>query len=127
MTKEFLTGMGIEEELAEAILNEAQKEGGELQRQLSERESELVGLRLDCAVNDELRRYGAKNNKAVKALLNMDSVSLDGEVLNGLIEQLEQLKEENGFLFGGAEVPKVVAPSGGGRGKGFGFKFTGVR
>lgn len=131
MTKEFLAELGIEGETAEAVLNEAQreiedirKEGEELRQSL---ESELYDTRRDCAVDSELRRYGARNSKAVRALLDMDGVSFDGETVKGLIEQLERLKEENGFLFGGTDAPRVVAPSGGERGNGFGFKFTGVR
>ena len=133
MTKDFLEGLGLGEEAVEAILAEhrreleaAEAESESLRRQVGEKENELLGARKDFAVEDELRKFGAKNNKAVRALLDMDAVTFDGEKLQGLIEQLEQLRKENGFLFG-ANAPRVVGPSGRSRSKGFSFKFTGVR
>ncbi len=134
MKKDFLEELGIDGETADKVISEGERElealsleNGELKRQLSALEEELSAARMDFALDGELTRFGAKNNKAVKALLNMDGISLDGGKLTGLSEQLERLKEENGFLFGADAAPRVVAPSGSGRGKDFGFKFTGVR
>lgn len=42
----------------------------------------------------------AKNPKAVKALLNIDSIKLDGDKLLGLEDQLTALKTSDGYLFG---------------------------
>lgn len=47
----------------------------------------------------------AKNLKAVKALLEMDKIQLEGEAIKGLNEQLEGLKksDDSKFLFGEAQ------------------------
>lgn len=42
----------------------------------------------------------AKNPKAVKALLNTETIKLDGETLLGLEDQLKKLKETEAYLFG---------------------------
>ncbi len=113
--------LGAEEEL-EAL----RAENEALRARVAELEAELDAARLDFAVENELRGFGAKSSKAVRALLDMGAVELaDGEA-KGLKEQLEKLREEHGYLFAG-KTPAVAAPTGKSRGGGFGFKFTGVR
>ncbi|NRG43300.1 phage scaffolding protein [Bacillus sp. CRN 9] len=53
-------------------------------------------FKLELALKDAL----AKNPKAVKALLNQEAISLDGDNLIGLEEQLKSLKESDSYLFG---------------------------
>ena len=113
--------LGAEEEL-EAL----RAENEALRARAEELEAELLAARLDFAVENELRGFGAKSSKAVRALLDLGGVELkDGEAV-GLKEQLERLREEQGYLFAGA-APRGAAPTGKSRGEGFGFKFTGVR
>ncbi len=50
---------------------------------------------LDRALTDSK----AKNAMAVKALLNVENIKLDGADLIGLKEQLEKLKESDAYLF----------------------------
>lgn len=127
MTEEFLAGLGIEGETAKAVLEAAEKDKAALEERAEQLEKELDAAKLDGTVDGELRRFGAKNLKAVKALLELEGIKPDEEGVKALTEQLERLKAENGYLFGGGEVPRIVAPSGGKSGKSFGFKFTGVR
>ncbi len=127
MTEEFLAGLGIDGETAKAVLEAAEKEKSALEERAEQLENELAAVKLDGAVDGELRRFGAKNLQAVTALLELDGITPDEEGVETLTKQLEKLKEENGYLFGGVEVPRIVAPSGGKSGKSFGFKFTGVR
>lgn len=47
-----------------------------------------------------------KNVKAVKALLDLDSIKLDGDKLLGLDEQLNNLRENESYLFEQEEKPK---------------------
>ncbi len=47
----------------------------------------------------------AKNTKAVRALLDESKISLDGENLLGLNEQIESLKKEAAYLFGETQNP----------------------
>lgn len=63
--------------------------------------AELAILKLNNAVDTALLGANAVNIKAVKALLNMDSIKLDGETLLGINEQIENLKkaEDSKMLF----------------------------
>ncbi len=52
------------------------------------------------AISNFLRDAGAKNSKAVSALLDLDKVSLDDKgKLTGLDDQVEALKKSDGYLF----------------------------
>lgn len=66
---------------------------------------ELAKIKLAGAVDTALLGANAVNIKAVKALLDMDKIKLDGEVLLGINEQLEALKtsEDSKMLFKTAE------------------------
>lgn len=66
---------------------------------------ELAKIKLAGAVDTALLGANAVNIKAVKALLDMDKIKLDGEVLLGINEQLEELKtaEDSKMLFKAAE------------------------
>lgn len=62
--------------------------------------AELAQLRLDSAVDAALTKAGAKNFTAVRALLDLEKVSLDESGrLNGLSEQLEAVKKSDSYLF----------------------------
>lgn len=55
----------------------------------------------------------AKNTKAVKALLDEEKISLDGDNLLGINEQLEAIKKDNAFLFDDGKAQNPPAPYGG--------------
>lgn len=65
-----------------------------------EYEEKIAKLRKETSIELVLKDNKAKNIKAVKALLDLDKVSLDGDNLIGLEEQLEGLKESEAYLFG---------------------------
>lgn len=65
-----------------------------------EYESKITALRKETAIELALKDEKAKNVKAVKALLDLEKVSLDGDNLIGLDEQLKTLKEKESYLFG---------------------------
>lgn len=65
-----------------------------------EYETKMSVLRKETAIELALKDQQAKNVKAVKALLDLDKVSVDGGNLIGLKEQLESLKESDSYLFG---------------------------
>lgn len=62
--------------------------------------AELARIKLDNAVDTALTTAGAKNIKAVRALLNSAELKLgeDG-ALNGLTAQLEALRKSDAYLF----------------------------
>ena len=75
----------------------------------------IAKLKLDNAVDIALMGAGSKNNKAVKALLNLEKAVIgeDGKVV-GLKEQLDNLRkaEDSSFLFEVTPKFKGVNPAG---------------
>jgi len=63
-------------------------------------ETKLAQMQLDFAIERTLTTAKAKNIKAVKALLDMDKVKLDGDQLLGIDEQLKALQQSDPYLFG---------------------------
>lgn len=74
-----------------------------LQAQIKTAEKEnaakIQSLRVDNAVEKALMGAKARNTKAVRALLNLDGAEFDGEEVKGLTEQIEELRESQGYLF----------------------------
>lgn len=64
-----------------------------------EYEAKISKMQFDYALEKALGKAGAKNNKAVKALLDSEKIKLDGETLIGLDEQLSSLKTSDPYLF----------------------------
>lgn len=59
----------------------------------------LDKLKFDYALDSALTGAKAKNNKAVKALLELDGIRFKDGKLSGFDEQIQNLKQENGYLF----------------------------
>lgn len=80
----------------------------------AEYENKIAQLEIDNIVNVALSNAKAKNNVAVRALLDLTDAKVKDGKIKGLDEQLaEQLAEvakANPYLFGEASVPKGVAP-----------------
>lgn len=72
--------------------------------------TDISKLKLETALDMALVGNKARNAKAVKALLNMDEIKLDGDKLLGLDGQLEKLKADSAYLFEGEEKPKDITP-----------------
>ena len=76
----------------------------------------------DFSLDRALTNAGVRNPKAVRALLDVESIKLDGEKFLGLDDQLKSLKETDDYLFKSTESsndPQIVAggnPKGGGNG-----------
>lgn len=62
--------------------------------------NQLNAQKLDFAVTSTIKDFGAKNTKAVKALLNSDDIRFDSKGnLTGLENQLKSLKDSDSYLF----------------------------
>lgn len=101
---------GASEELKKQIeeLQEANKKAAE------EWQAKFAKMQLDFAIEKALTAAKAKNIKAVKALLDMEKVKLDGDKLLGLDDQLEAIKESDPYLFGDTKVGGGTNPAGAG-------------
>ncbi|HAL63867.1 MAG: phage scaffolding protein [Firmicutes bacterium] len=58
---------------------------------------------LERLINDGIAKSGAKNVKAVKALLELEKIGLSDGKMSGLSEQIEELKKSCGYLFDAEE------------------------
>lgn len=80
----------------------------------TEYETKLQQQAFDHTLENSLNGAKVKNTKAVKALLNMETIKLDGETLKGLDDQLNGLKESDPYLFEQEEQqqtpPTIVNP-----------------
>lgn len=91
---------------------ELQKQIQELQKtnetSTADYESKLKQVKLDAAVELALAAAKAKNTKAVKALLDLNKLELDGDQVKGLEDQIRALKEaeDSKFLFDAADNSK---------------------
>lgn len=90
----------------EGIKAAADKYKSDYEAAQSKYQADIEKMKLDYAIERELRNAKAKNVKAVKALLDLDKVKLDGESLLGLTEQLETTKTDAPYLFDEADDPK---------------------
>ena len=79
----------------------------------TEYEKKLEQQAFDHKLETSLSSAKVKNAKAVKALLDMDTIKLDGDTLKGLDDQLNKLKESETYLFEVEEepnTPEIVSP-----------------
>ena len=89
---------------------ELTKQIGELQeankKATGEYEAKIKQMQFDHALDAELKAANAKNTKAVKALLKLENIKLDGESISGLKEQLDELKKSDAYLFDATVIGK---------------------
>ena len=69
-------------------------------------EADLKAVKLNFALESKLAKEGAVNTKAVRALLDSSKISLDGENLIGVDEQLKTLKETERWAFSTSETQR---------------------
>ncbi|MBC2579986.1 phage scaffolding protein [Clostridium sp. DJ247] len=74
----------------------------------SDYEAKINQINFDSKFEKALSDYKPKNSKALKALLDMEKVKLDGDTFLGLEEQLKALKESDAYLF----EPEVTGGTG---------------
>lgn len=87
---------GDNQELKDQI-KQMEKDNQQVQDDLNQKlEQQKKESKLELALKDAQ----ARNPKAVKALLDSDKISLDGDNLIGLEDQLKGLKESDAYLFG---------------------------
>lgn len=84
-------------EILKKQIEDLQKQNAE---QKKTHDAEMAQLRLENAIEAALTAAGAKNNKAVKGLLDMSKVKLDEDgKLTGFEDQLSAVQKTDGYLF----------------------------
>ncbi|AAU85086.1 head scaffolding protein [Bacillus phage BCASJ1c] len=79
----------------------------------TEYEQKLQQQAFNHKLESSLTGAKVKNTKALKALLDLDTIKLDGEHLKGLDDQLNNLKESDPYLFEEEtepNTPSIVTP-----------------
>lgn len=72
---------------------------------------EISSVQFDYALNFAIKEAKPRNIKALKALLDMDSLSYENGVIKGLKEQLAEIRKTDGYLFEDSVVqPKFTRP-----------------
>lgn len=86
---------------AEGLKAQIEKLQGENKAAKEKYQAELKQIQINNAVDKALLTAKAKNTKAVKALLDLEKIELDGESVKGLDDQIKKLieGEDTKFLF----------------------------
>lgn len=85
-----------------AKINELTEEN---KKTAAEYQQKLDQQAFDFALKSALTNAKAKNPKAVEALLNKESIKLDGDKLLGLEDQLKALQKSDAYLFEAEQQP----------------------
>lgn len=80
-------------------IGELENLNAELNERVGKLASELNNSKIDGAVSVSLIGAGAKNLKAVSALIDMEKITVEDDKVAGLTEQIEAIKNECGYLF----------------------------
>ena len=77
-------------------------------------EEQVAAARFDAALNTAIGRAGGRSEKAIRALLDLDSLRTSADPEGAIAAALAQLEQENGYLFGGITPPPYAAGTGAG-------------
>lgn len=89
----------------EALKTEAKDWREKAEKAEKEGKEKLDKWRVQQELQRICRESGARDAKVLDALIDRDAVSIDGETVCGLSEQVEKLKSEYGFLFEAEDEP----------------------
>ena len=71
-------------------------------------DKEMSETRKNLMIENALMKKNAKNSKAVRGMLDLDKITVDGDVLNGFDEQIEALEQSDSYLFNIEEPTKTI-------------------
>jgi len=87
------------------LLQQIEKLKSDNQKTQQEYEQKLSATALNSAIDLAIHKAGAKNVKAVRALLSTEGIKLDGDKLIGFDDQVKTLRESDAYLFGESTGP----------------------
>lgn len=74
----------------------------------AESESKLLETRKNLMLENSLMKANVKNSKAIKGMLELDKITINGDELDGLDDQIKALKESDSYLFNIEEPIKTI-------------------
>ena len=83
----------------ESLLNQIKDLQALNKQTTTDYENKINQIQFDYALEGALTNAKSKNNKALKALLNMDSIKYQEGKFEGLQEQIEALQKDASYLF----------------------------
>ncbi|WP_278999321.1 phage scaffolding protein [[Clostridium] scindens] len=112
------TATGELEKFKDVKPDELQATIEQLQNDLKAKDDEYAAKEADRifldGIKDSIRRAGARNEKAVMALLDIDSLKQSKNQTEDIKKALETVKESDAYLFGSEEpINNPVGPIGG--------------
>ena len=76
--------------------------------------AQVEAVRFDAQLDSAIGKAKGRNAKAIKALLDVDALRASKDPDKDISAALEQLEQENGYLFGGITPPPYAAGTGAG-------------
>ena len=71
-------------------------------------DKEMSETRKNLMLENSLMKANVKNSKAIKGMLDLDKITIDGDELTGLDDQIKALKESDSYLFNIEEPTKTI-------------------
>lgn len=87
------------EELQKANPEELNAKIKQLTEDLEKKSQEYQAKERDLIIDNQLSKAGTRNIKALKALLDMEKVTIKDGIVTGLEEQIKALKGSDSYLF----------------------------
>jgi len=84
----------------EELENEIKSLRAENEKKDADYQATIKAKDKDFAIQNAIKEEQGKNVKAIKALLDMDKITVDDKGITGLSDQLKALKESDAYLFG---------------------------
>lgn len=94
-------------------VTELQTKVAQLTADLTAKEEEYNGkiaaMEFDAVIDDAIRGAKARNARAVKALLDIDTLRVSKNQKDDITAAIAQVKKDNDYLFADVNVPRVIS------------------
>lgn len=85
------------------LKGEIEKLNGDLATKENEYQTKIADMEFNSVLDGAISESGARNSKAVKALLDLENLKTSKNQADDIKKALEQVKSENGYMFGSGE------------------------
>ena len=118
MKTEDLQGKGLNQEQIDFVMSEhgkelnavkAERDGKQLQGKDAEIEKIKSDYAFDASVKEAIRKASGRNEKAIMALLDVDTLKASKNQTQDIEAAITALKKDNDYLFQQPTVPRVVS------------------
>ncbi len=124
---------GFKDQDIEGVRKSAQEWEDKYNQAVKDHEAKLADMAFDRKLEDAITGAKGKNAKAIKALLDMETLKASKNQDADIKAAMDALQKESGYLFGDVGTPPPYSPGSGAGGNGggsenpFSFNFGGIR